>query len=137
MIGMLLQLYRTLKLHRDRGSFWDGITSEIISRAIWNGIYIGITLLVALFWHTSVLPVDARSFGILLVGMGAVKLAHVTARAHIGEFFETTHDTDAVDRDLTTNYYPRVAGNVVDVLSGFFLVAIGFIIRVGADFAGI
>lgn len=130
-LGMLIW---AIRWHRANTSVWDGMKKKMMRRFIWSSMYIGVFLLLTGTWHYIIRNVPAESFGILLVALGAAKLAQVSARFRIGEFFEITHASQAVNRNLTENRYPRIAGNMIDTLIGFSLIAIGFTIRVAADF---
>lgn len=138
MIDLYRMLSRTIKHYRRRYDadhpHWQDIKSEMHSRLAWNLGSTFFFLSIALTWHCTVQPIQASSFGILLVGIGAVRLALVSARSHMRKFDDSSHHVDAIEDRKTEEYRPRVAGNMVDAVSGFFLVAIGFTIRVTTEF---
>lgn len=103
-------------------------------KAVWNLITTAFFLVISTICHFCVRPVPPESWGILLVGIGAVRLALVSARSHMRTFDDTSQNPDAEKERRTEDYRPHVAGNMVDAFSGFALVAIGFAIRVGSEF---
>lgn len=138
MIDLFRKFSETISFYREHydrdNQHWQDIKKKMRKRMVWNFItvvfFVGITAL----WHFYIRPVKPESWGILLVGVGAVRLALVSARVHMREFYDSSHSPEAVRDRRTEEYRPRVAGKMVDALSGFVLVAIGFTIRVGAEF---
>lgn len=138
MLDLYRMIRRTVSFYRNRWdgetTQWDKIRKRMLKKIGWNFLgqltFVGI----AAGWHFLVRPLPLESWGILLVGIGAVRLALVSARSHTREFDDSSHNAEAIQDRQMKLYRQRVAGNMVDALSGFALVAIGFTIRVGAEF---
>lgn len=136
MIDLYRMYSRTVEFYQRRyeGSQWSEIRSTMRRRGLTNLVVTLFLLLLAALWHYRIEPVQIASVGILLVGLGAGRLALVSARSHVRKFDDSAKHTQGLQEQLTAEYRPRVAGNMVDAVSGFALVVIGFTIRIGAEF---
>lgn len=124
----------SIQLMRGGLSTWPLIRNEMIKKSIYNFLLIVGALLLAWIWHQRISTIDSGAIGILLVGLGAVRLASVSARVHVRKLYDSTHAPEAIEDREMTKYRPRIAGNAIDVIFGFLLVSVGFIIRVSVDF---
>jgi hypothetical protein len=137
MIRDLYQMYtETVSFYQSRRNtgLWQKIKKRMKRKAAWNILIVLVFLGFTSFLHFSVRPVPLQSWGILLVGIGAIRLASISARVHMREFYDSSQNPKAIDERETTNYRPQVAGRMVDAFIGFALVAIGFTMRVSAEF---
>ena len=126
----------TVSFYKDRRKtgLWQKIKTRMKRKATLNIKIVFVLLAGTTIWHFCVRPVELQSWGILLVGIGAIRLASISARVHMREFYDSANNPEAVEERETSIYRPRVAGRMVDALVGFSLVTIGFAVRVSAEF---
>lgn len=133
----LYQMYtETVSFYRSRRNtgLWQKIKDRMKRKVMVNFFLVIVCLGIAGFWHFFVRPVQLQSWGILLVGIGAVRLASISARVHMREFYDSSQNPEAIDDRKITEHRPRVAGRMVDAFIGFTLVAFGFTMRVITEF---
>lgn len=117
---------------RDTG-LWQDVKNQMKKKAILNTIFVIFILIIMVVIHFNIRTLELQSWGIVLVGLGAFRLALISARVHMRRFYDSTNMVEAVEDRKTTEFRPRVAGQAVDAFIGFMLVAIGFTVRVGAE----
>ncbi|QLG62036.1 hypothetical protein [Halorarum salinum] len=113
---------------------WNDIAAKMKGRVLANLSLLLVVLLVVAAWHSVVNPVQLSSLGIVIVALGATRLALTSAHTHMRKFYESTRSPEAIE-ETTAEYRVRVGGMVVDAFSGFVLVAVGFSVRVAAELA--
>jgi hypothetical protein len=128
---MLRESCRAYSEHIHR---WNEIKQEIAWEVFINFLFVLVVILLAYLAHNHFRAVDTSAVGILLVGLGAIRLALISARIHVREFYELSLSVEAVEERQDKYRRSRTAKNMIDAIIGFGLVALGFTIRVGVDF---